>query len=219
MSNTIKFAKRMDLWREYRDEINRASLKIGNSLTNDKRFIKIVNQINTIDPAILTNLNDDVELTDSLSFKTNLSTQYNALNFAINSLDTKLLNEISSALEEANKHLSDYYLINEDGKLSEASLEKFKIQDQNLIQIEARIDEIEKRIQKFPQTATNDLTALNSVLEKIKIKLKEQTFANQVSTAKITDSTDWKKLYFISLITIIVALLGCVITTVIFLTI
>lgn len=219
MSNTIKFAKRMDLWREYRDDINRASLKVGNSFTNDKRFIKIVNQINAIDPAILANLNSDVELTESLSFKTNLSSQYNALNFAINSLDTKLLNEIGAALEDASKHQNSFFLVNEDGKLSEASLEKFQKQNKNLQLISARIDEIEKRIQKFPQAATNDLAALNTVLEKIKIKLKEQTFANRVSTTKIASSADYKKVFYIALITIIVALLGCVIVTILFLTI
>ncbi|MGL4952023.1 MAG: hypothetical protein ACRC4L_03515 [Mycoplasma sp.] len=212
--NQTKFKKRVDIWSEYRDEINNLSLKLSSPLTSDKKLVKLINSINAIDESILKNVNNDIELMHSQNFKPNFSTQYESLNFIINTLNQDLLDKIHNDVSVADSYKNDSFLIDKNGQLSKESLDKFKTQENILNKIEFDWISINNKVKNFPETSNEDLTALNKVLEDVKIKLSNKTYDNKVKTDKIELSKDYKNLYIIFAVTLIVSLVLVVITSI-----
>lgn len=218
MSKIVDFPKRIDIWRKYRDEINKISLKIGSSFSSDKKLSRLVSQINAISPSILKNVSNDIELSESFNIQSNLLEQYKSLRFSINSLDSNLLNQINEGIEKAELQRNKYFLINNDGTLSTDSLKKFKSKDDLLLSVNKSISDIEYRIQKFPKTAGEDLATLNGVLETTKINLKNNIFPEKIDTTDIQKTMDWKIVYWTCLSIFVFAAIGIIVTMVLLFT-
>lgn len=218
MNKIADLPKRMDIWRKYRDEINKTSLKIGSSFSSDKKLSKLVSQINIISPSILKNVSNDIELSESFHIQSNLLDQYKSLRFSFDSLDNNLLNQIRDGIEKAELQRNKYFLINQDGTLSTDSLKKFKIKDDILLSTNKSINDLEYRIQRFPKTAGEDLETLNGVLEVTRINLKNSTFPEKIDTTDIQKTMDWKVIYWVCLSVFAFAIVGVIVTMVLLFT-
>ncbi|MGL4950627.1 MAG: hypothetical protein ACRC4M_02185 [Mycoplasma sp.] len=191
------------------------SLKLASPLTSDKKLSKLISSINSIDEAILKNVNNDIELFNTQNFKFNLSNDYNALNFIINNVDQELLNNINNEISDIENRKNDFFLLDQSGKLSHDSLNKFEQQDQILERIKSESLVVEEKIKLFPKTSNADLKTLNKVLEDVKIKLKNKTYDNRVITAKVEVSKDLKNLYYFFMSLLLTGIVAIIITVII----
>ncbi|MGL4948413.1 MAG: hypothetical protein ACRC42_03440 [Mycoplasma sp.] len=207
MSNHKQFEKRTEKWREYRDEIEKISLKLSSPLTNDKKLVKLMSSINSIDESILTNISTNIDLSQTQNFKMNISKRYDSLSLEIAGLNNDLLKKIEKEFNEAEKLKKNYFLLNSDGNLSDEVLSRFRTQDLELANIKNQSKLIKERIVNFPETSAKDLEVLNTVLEGVKSKLQNDVYDNRVSTKKISPSRDLKYFYYLTLLLFIVSII------------
>lgn len=195
----LNFEKRVNVWRKYRDEINKESLKLSNPFQGDTRISKYVKIIQSIDSNILKNINSDLNVSVGNNAVIDFTSQYEALAFNIDKLDANLLNKISQTINVAEECKRKRFIVDEKGKLVEGVLEKISRLDRMLFEIDTKIQEMNKVIQYFPKTAAEDLQVLDNSLRNVKTKKEPISPALKVNPVEVKDSKDLKIPFYISM--------------------
>lgn len=199
--DNVIFIKRMDLWRSYRDEIIKNSLKLeGIFNNNDKKISKIINNINTIDKSILAGLDSKkIELAETFVINKDIDTEYKGLKLNIIDINNNNIEQMENEIKYVEMSKKEMFLIDDNGNIKE---EKILLDNHKLLlnNIENKMKEVKEKIQVFPQNANNDLKKLSQVLVNIQKKGIDSNIEDLVQEKNINNSFIFKKTYFIFII-------------------
>lgn len=210
MENVKRFAKRMDVWSEYRLEIERKTLKSNSGFSEDRKLKKMLENINDIDEAIINySTKQELELTQVQTKKYGIHDHYKLLKIKLENLDHKTLEDIEDGIKAANDIKGRYFCLDAKQELNSPTLQKFDNQDIALQGIHDRLEQVKTVVNHFPETAQVDLAELNTILEQVKIKIENQEEANRVKTKKVNLTYDLKKIYIIVIWSILVIAIIC----------
>lgn len=212
-SNELGLRKRVDVWRTYRDSIYKESSRVGINVQNHSKLNKWIKTINSIDNSILENINNsNFNLSSGSEAKIDFSSEYAALSFEFDKLDSSIINDLNSEILLTENIKKESNFINENGDFVYSTSEKTTKLDKMLKEIYSLIESFSERIKNFPKLAKDDLQILDQSLSLAKSKANEPlTNDHKVETNSYNAGKDLKIPYFISLIGLIVLLVIIVI--------
>ncbi len=160
----VLFESRVDIWRAYRDEISKEASKL--SATEDKRLQKIKKEIRVLDPTILDSINVDIGVSSGVGANINFSDRYSKLSFSMEGVDDRLLEDLNSAVSEANVLKEQDFVIDKNYELLDLKLPRDIRAKETFAQIDSELATLSNEVQFFPTRAQESLYVLNESIER-----------------------------------------------------